>query len=69
MDLLVGSTTTSFCAYKGTATYWTAVVGDVVVDDVAWSYKDPFPECAAISGLLCFDEARATVLHDLPQGP
>ena len=27
------------------------------------------PECAAISGLLCFDEARATVLHDLPRDP
>ena len=57
----------SYCPYKGTASYWTAVVGDVVVDDVAWSYEDPLPECLPIRGLLSFDP-RAAVAADLPPG-
>jgi len=68
MDLLVPSATTSYCPYKGTATYWSAVVGDVTVDDVAWCYEDPLPESLPLGGLLSFDEARATVRHDLPPG-
>lgn len=65
-DLLVAGTTATYCPYKGTAWYWTAVVDDAVVEDVAWSYEDPRPECLPLRRLLCFDEARATVVHDLP---
>ena len=36
-DLLRRSNTSSYCNYKGYATYWSAVVGDSVVEDVAWS--------------------------------
>ncbi len=66
-DLLVPSPTTTYCPYKGSASYWTAVVGDTRVADVAWSYEDPLPECEPIRGLLSFDETRATVRHDLPR--
>jgi uncharacterized protein (DUF427 family) len=66
MELLVSSPTTSFCPYKGTASYWSAVVTGRKLDDVAWSYLDPFPECIAIRGLLSFDEERVTMIHDLP---
>lgn len=66
MDLLAASASRTYCPYKGTARYWTAVLGDVVVEDVAWSYDDPLPECAALRGMLGFDEARASVVADLP---
>jgi uncharacterized protein (DUF427 family) len=66
MDLLVPSPTTTYCPYKGTASYWAAVVGDVTVADVAWSYEDPLPESLPLGTLLSFDEARATVSADLP---
>ena len=65
-DLLIASSTTTYCPYKGTAWYWSAVVGDAVVEDVAWSYEDPLPESLPLSRLLSFDETRATVVHDLP---
>jgi uncharacterized protein (DUF427 family) len=65
-DLLIASSTTTYCPYKGTAWYWSAVVGDVVVEDVAWSYEDPLPESLPLSRLLSFDETRAMVTHDLP---
>ena len=38
-DLLRRSNTSSYCNYKGYATYWSAVIGDTVVEDVAWSYR------------------------------
>ena len=40
----------SYCNYKGYATYWAAVIGDTVVDDVAWSYEDPPPETPSHQG-------------------
>ena len=67
-DLLVPSPTTTYCPYKGTASYWTVVVGDTAVEDVAWSYDDPLPESLPIRALVSFDPARATVVHDLPPG-
>jgi uncharacterized protein (DUF427 family) len=66
IDLLRRSATTSYCNYKGDATYWSAVIGDSVVEDVAWSYDDPPPETLSITGYLSFDPARADVLAELP---
>ena len=46
------SSTTTFCPYKGTASY-AGVDGH---DDVAWSYPEPFDETRAAAGLWCFDD-------------
>ena len=47
--------TTTFCAYKGTASYWTLVLADgTELADAAWSYEDPFPESAPVAGLVSF---------------
>ena len=65
-SVLVPSTTSTYCPYKGTASYWSAVVGETIVDDVAWSYEDPLPESSAIRGCLSFDDTKVTLLADLP---
>ena len=65
-DLLVPSDTTTYCPYKGTASYWSAVIGATTVADVAWSYERPLPESLPLRGLLAFDPARATVDQALP---
>ena len=65
-DMLRRTETSSYCNYKGYAMYWAAVVGDTVVDDVAWSYEDPPPECLPIKGYLSFDATRADVFAELP---
>lgn len=65
MDLLVRSPTTTYCPYKGTASYWTAQVDGKTVPDVAWSYDDPLPESAPIAGLLSFYPERVTMVQDL----
>lgn len=43
-------------------------VGDVVHEDVAWSYQDTPPETLPIRGCLSFDETRAEVIAELPVG-
>ncbi|OBB00629.1 hypothetical protein A5662_14395 [Mycobacteriaceae bacterium 1482268.1] len=65
-DLLRRSDTSSYCNYKGYATFWSAVIGDLVVDDVAWSYDEPMPETLPIKGYFSFDAARAEVVAQLP---
>jgi uncharacterized protein (DUF427 family) len=65
-DMLRRTESSSYCNYKGYATYWAAVVGDTVVDDVAWTYEDPPPECLPIRGHFSFDAARADVFAVLP---
>ena len=66
MDLLHRSATETYCSYKGIATYWTARIGDAVLDDIAWSYEDPLPESSALQHFLSFDDSRVTVVHNLP---
>jgi uncharacterized protein (DUF427 family) len=39
-ELLEASATVTQCAYKGTARHWSARIGDVLVDDVAWTYDE-----------------------------
>jgi uncharacterized protein (DUF427 family) len=67
-DLLRPSDTTTYCNYKGHATYWSAVLDEVVVADVAWSYEDTYPESTQIQGWLSFDADRATVDAEVPKG-
>ena len=65
-DLLRRSETSSYCNYKGFATYWAAVVGDQIIDDVAWSYQDPPPESLPVKGFLSFEASRVDVVAELP---
>ena len=66
MDLLTPSTTTTYCPYKGTASYWTATIDGRTFEDVAWSYDDPLPESLPLRELLSFDPTRADVTAALP---
>ena len=61
-DLLRQSNTSTYCNYKGWATYWSAAD----VEDVAWSYLDPPPESSPIKGFFSFDERRVDVIAELP---
>ena len=44
MDLLTPSPSTSWCSYKGHATWWNAEVDGATFADVAWSYEEPLAE-------------------------
>jgi uncharacterized protein (DUF427 family) len=44
----------SFCEWKGAATYWDAVIGDIVLQRVGWSYPSPTPTFAALRDHVAF---------------
>ena len=53
-DLLVPSSTTSVCPWKGTASYWTVAVDGQQNTDAAWYYPEPKEAAANIAGHLAF---------------
>lgn len=58
MQFLQSSQRTSFCEFKGRATYWTVQVGDRQVPDAAWSYASPSQRFEPIQGYLAFYPSR-----------
>ncbi len=68
MDLLELSQSgkTTYCNYKGTPSYWSARIGETLVENVAWSYQDPPPASQPIVGLLAFDGDKTEILADCP---
>jgi uncharacterized protein (DUF427 family) len=48
------SKTTSICSWKGTASYFTIVVGDQENPDAAWYYPDPKSAAKNITGKVAF---------------
>lgn len=61
---LSSSDTTTYCPYKGDATYYhvTTATGETV-DDAIWTYVAPYPAVADIAGHVAFypDKAEITV--------
>lgn len=53
-ELLESSSTTTICPWKGTAHYYTLVVGDKRNPDAAWYYPDPKPAAEEIRGRVAF---------------
>jgi uncharacterized protein (DUF427 family) len=58
------SHTRTECAYKGVASYWSPEVGGRVVPDLAWSYEDPLPDAAQVTGLVSFFDERVDLEVD-----
>ena len=52
VDLLEDSETRTICPFKGEASYWSFRKADLPVDDVFWTYRQPFEEVAGIKGYL-----------------
>lgn len=52
LDLFTPIERSSFCPFKGTATY-RQLVGEGI-EVLAWSYADPFPEAARLAGYVAF---------------
>ncbi|MDH3680283.1 MAG: DUF427 domain-containing protein [Acidimicrobiia bacterium] len=53
-DLLVPSTSSSFCEWKGQASYVDVVVGANRVADAGWRYDHPNPAFAELTGFYAF---------------
>jgi len=60
--VLEASDHTTYCPYKGDATYLSvAVPGGEREDDVIWTYEDPYEAVAQIGGHVAFYANRAEV--------
>lgn len=44
----------SFCEWKGVATYWDVVMGDIILPKIGWSYADPSPAFALLRDHIAF---------------
>ncbi|MBI2850817.1 MAG: DUF427 domain-containing protein [Chloroflexi bacterium] len=62
-DLLEPSDTTSLCAYKGKAGYYSVRVGDKIARDIAWYYRYPTTEVSKIAGKIAFYNERVDALY------
>jgi uncharacterized protein (DUF427 family) len=54
MDLLDGSNHTTYCPFKGDASYWSVKVGDRTAENAVWSYTSPLEEAPPLFGYLAF---------------
>ena len=53
------------CPYKGDASYYSIRVGDKRSENAIWSYEQPFPAMAEISGYLAFYPNRVDAIEIL----
>lgn len=53
-DCFEASDHTSFCGWKGTASYYHLVVDGEKNENAAWCYAEPKPEAKNISGYVAF---------------
>jgi uncharacterized protein (DUF427 family) len=58
MEYLSKSNRSSFCEFKGLASYWSLQVGLEKAIDAAWSYEAPTAEFEAIRGYIAFYASR-----------
>jgi uncharacterized protein (DUF427 family) len=62
--VLTPSDTSTFCPYKGQASYYHLKVGNRVLEDAVWYYTYPTQESAAIQARLCFYNEKVDVYID-----
>jgi len=53
-DTLRRAEGSSFCEWKGAATYWDVLVGEFVLPRVGWSYASPTPTFVALRDHVAF---------------
>jgi uncharacterized protein (DUF427 family) len=51
----------TYCPFKGHASYWSLKLNDAVEGNLVWSYEDPDPEVAGLKNYLSFYTDRAVV--------
>lgn len=66
--LLRDSETTTYCPFKGTASYWSLQIGDDFAGDAVWGYDNPYDEVADLADRVAFypDRVGAILLDGQP---
>ena len=53
---------TSYCPYKGHASYYTIAANGRTSENAIWSYETPYDECSDIAGYMAFYPSRVDEL-------
>ncbi|MFG2039737.1 DUF427 domain-containing protein [Dactylosporangium sp. NPDC048998] len=63
-NLLRRTEHSTYCPYKGDASYYSVVTPDATVDNAVWSYEEPYPAVAPIEKRVAFytDRLEVTVV-------
>jgi uncharacterized protein (DUF427 family) len=59
--LLRPSPTTTYCPYKGEASYYSLAGPDGAIQDAVWTYTKPYPAVAEIAGHVAFYPDRVHI--------
>jgi len=62
-QILLESKTTSYCPFKGKASYWSIQTGDTNITDAAWEYKNPYDECLPLKGHVAFYPSKVDIVR------
>jgi uncharacterized protein (DUF427 family) len=54
LDLMQKTEHTTYCPFKGTASYWTINAGDKTAENAIWGYEAPYDETAQLAGYYAF---------------
>ena len=65
-SLLQPTDTTTWCPYKGDASYYSLNVDGEVARDAVWTYEQPFPAVAAIKDHIAFYPDRVDDIEVMP---
>lgn len=65
-DQFTRTDTSTYCPYKGEAGYYSVTTAAGTVEDVIWTYEQPYPAVAEIAGHVAFypDKAEVSVETD-----
>lgn len=61
MASLVQTGHTTYCPFKGHATYWTLYKDGTEEANIVWCYEDPYPEVAGLKDYLSFYADRTQI--------
>jgi uncharacterized protein (DUF427 family) len=67
MSKLARSDTTTECPFKGTAHYFSIVLGDKKLNDAIWSYEDPYDEHRDLTSRLAFYDDKIPSIEIEPK--
>jgi uncharacterized protein (DUF427 family) len=59
--VLTESETTTYCPYKGEASYYSITAGDSVIEDAIWYYPEPYDAVRQIADHVAFYTDRVQV--------
>ena len=63
IDLMKKTEHTTYCPFKGTASYWTIDVGGNRSENAIWGYEAPYDETAPLAGYYAFYGSRVDAIE------